>query len=144
MSTDDQFATYYLSFFMAMSTPNIMRNADIMSAFLCSDSSIADGVIRSSIYAGLCVYISLPGSPGSSILSFITSGDDSTTRSISKNASHVVGLRTAPRLAPRSALNGWGRSSSTLVGGIVFLSFFSQAEYAAGVRINLSLRCLSQ
>ena len=35
---------------MAMSTPNIMQNDDMMSAFPCSDSSIADDVIRSSIY----------------------------------------------------------------------------------------------
>ena len=71
MSTDDQFTTYDLSFLIAMSTPNIMQNADIMSAFLFSDSSVADDVIRSSIYAELCVYVSFPGSPGSSILSFL-------------------------------------------------------------------------
>ena len=39
-----------------MSTPNIMQNADIMSAFLCIGSSVADGVMRTSMYAGLCVY----------------------------------------------------------------------------------------
>ena len=53
--SDDQFATYDLSFWIAMSNPNIIQNADIMSAFLCSYSTAADGVIRSSMYAGLCV-----------------------------------------------------------------------------------------
>ena len=57
MSTVDQFVTYDLSFWIAMSTSNITQNADMMSAFLFSDSSVADGVIRSSMYAGLCVYI---------------------------------------------------------------------------------------
>ena len=55
MSTDDQFATYDLSFWITMSTPNIVQNAEMISAFLCSDSSVADGVIRSSMYDGLCV-----------------------------------------------------------------------------------------
>ena len=55
MFTDDQFATYDLSFCMDMSTPNIMQNAEIMTAFLYSDSSVSDGVIKSSMFAGLCV-----------------------------------------------------------------------------------------
>ena len=55
MFTDDQFATYDFSFCMAMSSPNIMQNAEIMSAFLFSDSSVADSVIWSSIYSVLCV-----------------------------------------------------------------------------------------
>ena len=62
MFTDDQLTTYDLSFWIAMYNPNFMQNADIMSVFLCSDTSVADGVIRSFIYAGLCVYIRLPGS----------------------------------------------------------------------------------
>ena len=45
MFTDDQL--YDLSFCMAMSTPNITQNAEMMSACLCSDSSAADGVMRS-------------------------------------------------------------------------------------------------
>ena len=65
-----------------MCTPNIMQNADVMSAFLCSDASVADGVISSSIYAGLCVYISLPGSHGSSMFSILVSGDDKATSSM--------------------------------------------------------------
>ena len=57
MSTADQSATYDLSFWIAMSTPNIMQNANMMSALLCSDSSVADGEIRSSMYAGVvCAY----------------------------------------------------------------------------------------
>ena len=32
-----------------------MQNAVIMAAFLCSDSSVTDGVMRPSMYAGLCV-----------------------------------------------------------------------------------------
>ena len=55
VSIDDQISTYDRSFCMAMSTSNIIQNADMMSDFLCSDSSVADGVIRSSMYAGLCV-----------------------------------------------------------------------------------------
>ena len=96
MFTDDQFATYDLSFCISMCTPNIMQNAEMMSVFLCSDSSVADTVMRSSIYAGFCVYISLPGSPVRSMLSFFTSGTDSATSRMSKNASHVVALRIAP------------------------------------------------
>ena len=79
-----------------MSTPSSMQNADIMFAFLYIGSSVADGVIISLMYAGLCVYISLPGSPGRSMLYFFTSGNMSATSRISKNASHVVGLSTAP------------------------------------------------
>ena len=109
-----------------MSTPNIMQNADIIFAFLCSDSSVAYGVIRSSIYAMLCGSITLSGSPGSSMLSIFTSGDDSATSRISKNARRVVGLRTAPWLTPRSALNDCGRSSSHVVCDIAFLSFFAR------------------
>ena len=49
------------------------------------------------------------------------------TRSMSKNAIHVVGLSASPCLTPRSALNGCGSSSSINVGGIDFLSFFVHA-----------------
>ena len=75
ISTDDQFVTYDLSFWIAMSTPNIIQNAEMISAFLSSNSSFAFGVIRSSMYAGLCVNLSLPGSPGSIMISFFISGD---------------------------------------------------------------------
>ena len=56
MLTDDQFATYDLSLCISLSTPNIMQNADMMSAVFCYDSSIAHGLIRSSMYIVLCVY----------------------------------------------------------------------------------------
>ena len=56
MSTDDQFATYDLRFWIAMSTPIIKQNVDILSAFFCSDSSVADSMIRSFLCAMLCVY----------------------------------------------------------------------------------------
>ena len=74
MFTDYQSATYDLSFWIAMSTPNIMQNANLTHGFLCSDFRVADGAIRSAMYAGLSVYISLPGSPGSSMLSFYLRG----------------------------------------------------------------------
>ena len=55
---------------------------------------------------------------------------------MSKNAIHVVGLRTAPWLAVRSALNGYGNFSWITVGGIDFLGFFAHAVYAAGVLMS--------
>ena len=48
--TDDKFASYDQSFYLAMSTPNIVQDSEIMSDFLCSGSDVADGVIRSSMY----------------------------------------------------------------------------------------------
>ena len=68
MIVDDLFATYDLSLCIALSTPNIMQNVEVPSAFLCIDSMVADGVIRSSMYAGSCVYTSFPDSPGSTML----------------------------------------------------------------------------
>ena len=38
---------------MAMSTLNIMQNTAMMPAFLCSDASSADSVLRFSMYARL-------------------------------------------------------------------------------------------
>ena len=70
MSVADQLAMYDRSFFIAMSSPNIMQKADMMYAYLCSSSSDADGVMRLSTYTGSCANMSFPGSPGSSILSF--------------------------------------------------------------------------
>ena len=61
MIVDDQFPTYDLSLCIVMSNQNIILNAEMMSAFPCNDS----GFFRSSMYAGSCVYISFPGSPGS-------------------------------------------------------------------------------
>ena len=56
ISVADQLATYDRSFFIAMSTPKIVQRAEMMSAFLCSSSSVADGVMRSSIRLVMCKY----------------------------------------------------------------------------------------
>ena len=65
MSVADQFVTFDLSCFIVKSTLNIMQKAEIMSDFLYSDSSVADGVMRSSMHAGSCANMTFPGSPGS-------------------------------------------------------------------------------
>ena len=44
-----------------------MQNADIMTAFFFRASSVADGVNRSSMYAGSCVLAIFPGCPGRSM-----------------------------------------------------------------------------
>ena len=48
-----------------MPAPSTMQNVEMMSAFFCSNSSVADGVIRSSMNDGPCVDMSFPGRPGS-------------------------------------------------------------------------------
>ena len=107
MLTADQFTTYDLRFYIAMSTPIFMQNADVMYAFFCRHSGIADGVTRLSIYAWF------PGSPGCSIFSASASSRMSEVLIV------FVEPITAPRLAPFIVVNGCGRSSLIVVGGMV-------------------------
>ena len=81
----------------------------------------------------------LPGSPGRSMYCSFTL--DNASMSMSKNAIHVV-LSAALWVAPRSALNDCGSSSSMTDGGSYFLGFFAYTVYAAGVLISVFLRCL--
>ena len=129
MVADEQDATYDLCFCIAMSTPNILQNAESMSVTLFRDSSFADGVFRSSMYTGSPANIGFPGSPGSSVLFSYSEACDNATGSMSKNASHIVGLSTAPRLATLREV------SSTPDGGISFLNVLADAAYTAGVRM---------
>ena len=52
MVVDDQCARDDFSLFIVMSTPNVMHNAEMISAFFCSSSRVADGAIRSSCWLG--------------------------------------------------------------------------------------------
>ena len=65
MLVDDRFAKYYMSFYIAMSTPNPVQDVSV--------ASVADDVIWSSMCAVSCVYINFPEGPGSSKYSFFTS-----------------------------------------------------------------------
>ena len=51
-NVDDQFASYDLSFLIAMSTLNAMENADRISSIFFRDSNTPGGVKRLSMYAG--------------------------------------------------------------------------------------------
>ena len=73
---------------------------------------VTDRVIISYIYVKSSENISVLGNPGNSVLFSFTLTCDNATGRMSKDASHVVGLITAPWLAPRSALNSYRRSSS--------------------------------
>ena len=49
--TDDRFAVIDLSLGVAIFSTNIKENADIMSAFLCRAASVANEVIKSSLFS---------------------------------------------------------------------------------------------
>ena len=66
-----------------------MHNAEMVSAFLCSDSRVANGVIKSSKYAGSCECISFSGSPGSRLLLSFTFTCDNATSSMTMNTCHA-------------------------------------------------------
>ena len=67
------------------------EKAEMMSAFFCGSSRVADSIMRSPMYASSCANMSFQDSPGSSMLSSLTW--DSATSRMSKNASHVVGAQ---------------------------------------------------
>ena len=71
------------------------------------------------------------------VCSVFFSGKNNATSRISKGWALLVGLCTAPRFAALSALNGSGRSSPALIGGIAFRSYFARAVYAAGHRMRV-------
>ena len=111
-----------------------------MSAFFCSSPNIVDGIIWSSIHSGSCTNMSLPGSPGNCMC--LCPHEIVRPIEYFKNASHVFGLSTASWFTPRTALNGWCKSSSNSHGGISFPSFFDNALHDAWVRISVLLHCL--
>ena len=48
----DQFATYDLSFCIAMSTLNIMQNADMVSTLLCRAFNVGGNMMRLPMFTG--------------------------------------------------------------------------------------------